>query len=248
MDALRLEGVQCKAFVGENSSRDGTRELILSYAKWFVELVDTTAIANVPRRLERMARAREMVKKKLSESQKRFQYVCVVDTDDVLEKPISAESIISAINLLETRSELFAVSAVSAPWYYDLLAYRSDEYDFSDLNDQLAVSKTKPLDYYGFHRKVIYPAQRKITSLQTHLVSSAFNGISVYRYDDYVRGAYVQGNSFTVCEHVIFHASLNRDSKRGMLVSQKLRTEMPRGHGPANLWTFLFQRLMRKIG
>src|SRR4051794_12140866 len=59
LEQLATEGLRVHAVVGENGSRDGSRELLAASSR--VDVVDTAAMAAVPRRLERMAKGRDIV-------------------------------------------------------------------------------------------------------------------------------------------------------------------------------------------
>jgi hypothetical protein len=247
MDNLRQHGVLCGAGIGENGSKDVTRAMIIECGRPGVELIDTSEVADLSCRLERIARAREIVRLEICEAFSSTSYVCVLDTDDVLGEPVPFASIKVAMDMLDAMPSIYAVSATSLPWYYDLLAYKSGEYDFSRLESEIQSRRRNLLEYYEFHRSFIYPAQRAITHHGTHMVRSAFNGLCIYRFSDYSRGSYTRENNFSSCEHVVFNESVSENGRRNMLIMNDLRVTMPLGHGPSGLIYFFWLRICRTV-
>lgn len=247
MKGLRESGIRCAAAIGENGSVDGTRDLVSAAARsGNIVLVDTATAAAFANRLERIARAREQVRDYLAACAWRARFVCVADLDDVMSAPVEASAIKSAMNCLMELPDIFGVSATSAPWYYDLLAYESEVLSFAGLEARIREAQRNVLGYYEFHCRSIYPLQRQITRLGSHLCRSAFNGLCVYRYADYVGGSYLHGNDFENCEHLSLHKSM-RGTGRNMLVSSDLAIATPVGHGPCSMLFFYWLRAKKLL-
>jgi hypothetical protein len=247
MENLRGAGVSCAAIIGENGSTDGTRQLIIRASTANVRFIDTSLVDNIYNRLEKMARARECVRCAVVDLFPKSRFVCVADLDNVMTKPLSSASIAAALSCLTEREDIFAVSATSFPWYYDLLAYRSESMDFFGLEAKIRKNRRGVLQYYAFHRDYIYPFQRQITKLGTHLCESAFNGICVYRTADYIHGSYVSGNDFKNCEHLAFNDSVGKNSNRKMLVLTDIAIDTPPDHGPSNIFAFYWRRTLKQL-
>ncbi|MEM1371197.1 MAG: hypothetical protein AAGG72_03095, partial [Pseudomonadota bacterium] len=167
IEQVQATGLRVAALIGENGSQDATRAELEAAAASGVplEVMDTSFMAEVSDRLERMATARECQrlvacerfddiadKALMDASQVGAQatspdndgasdFICVVDLDNVMAQPPSGTAIYSAIERLGKSNEHFAVSATSNPFYYDLLALRCAEYAREDLNERINDAK-----------------------------------------------------------------------------------------------------------
>jgi hypothetical protein len=243
MDVLHGQGIRCAAVIGENGSEDNTRDVIVHAAERMagsVILVDTSFISGISNRLERMAVAREHLRNVLTVNYRNSKFICVADLDNILTEPLGSSSIAWALAELSVRPELFAISATSSPWYYDLLAYRSENFAFAGLETKLRLSAKNVLRYYSLYDTQVYPFQKQITRLGSHVCSSAFNGICLYRRSEYIDGSYTQNSDFGECEHVTFNKSIA--SGRQMLVSSNICLRTPADHGPSSVSAFYLRR------
>jgi hypothetical protein len=248
MDVLRAQGIRCAAVIGENGSQDNTRNVIIHAAERMggsVTLVDTSFISGISNRLERMAVAREHLRNVLTIEHTNSRFICVADLDNVMAEPLESSSIAWALAELSVRPELFAISAISSPWYYDLLAYRSESLTFTGLEARFKVSAKNVLRYYAFHQAQIYPFQKQITRLGSHLCNSAFNGVCLYRRSEYIDGSYTRDADFGECEHITFNKSIAFG--RQMLVSSNISLRQPTDHGPSSVSAFYWRRAVKRL-
>src|SRR5262245_15789761 len=149
-------------------------------------------MGKIPRRLQRMAEGREALKLALEESGTKPTYVCVADLDGVMIVPPPLKDFIRAIEILEEDERLFAVSADSKPYFYDLLAYQDDELGFEWLPQKSAeVATLRPRRYYDQILKHISAYQRKLTKLGDRFCISSFNGMCIYKRIYYWPASYV---------------------------------------------------------
>jgi hypothetical protein len=246
MDRLTARGIRCAAVIGENGSLDDTRDRIQrGTLSRNVILVDTSRIADRERRLERLAMARDFVREVVASRFSESSFVCVVDLDNVIATPLDPIAIEVAMSRLAIDDTIFAIGASSYPWYYDLLAYKSDTLDFATLEDEIRSRKKNVFEYYAFHRHELFPLQQQITKRREHLCHSAFNGICVYRTAEFVRGTYVEGNTFNSCEHIAFNRSVKGETDRMLLVSIGVQIKSPLDHMFDNPLVFFGRRFMK---
>jgi len=220
------------AVVGENGSTDGTAGLLT--AARHIRRIDTTWMAKIQGRLERQAAGREALRQQAPRS----EVVCVTDLDGpFFSQPV--EQFLRVVGRLQTE-DVFAVAASSRPYYYDLLAFESDDFSFLDLDHRIRDTRN-PFAYYRLFRDVVYPAQRALTADVDIRCTSAFNGMAVYRGPVYAKGTYV--GAPRICEHVTFNRSLRDLTGQCMVVDADWLLPMPTEHGPKGLGGFVAQRL-----
>lgn len=246
--ALRGEGLRVSTLIGENGSIDATARLIEEAAPDVVERVDTSAMAKYSERLRRMAIGRQLLLDRLRNSDARPRYVCVADLDGVMNSPPPASHLAAALRQLDQDQSLFAVGATSRPFYYDLLSLRLQGFEsLCDLHDRIQRAKRGPLTYYQFQRDQIYAVQRAVTSRIPVRCVSSFNGMCIYRGEDYLHGSYRSPQEKEVCEHVAFNLSISMTSGKLMLISQGLVLQMPPDHVPVGFGRFWLDRLRKKL-
>lgn len=240
-----VDGLRSIAVVGEDGSRDGSREILeaAAAASGRIRLVDTAPMARGSSRLERMALGREILATEARAINARV--VCVIDLDEPFLEALEPKALMGAVDRVNEDQRLFAVSATSRPSYYDLLAFESDDTSFRDLESQLRSRRSHPLAYYRIFRDVIYPEQMRLTSRDDILCRSAFNGLALYQSKIYARGSYLPSSDGPwICEHITFHRSLAAVTGRGgMVVDSRLVLPMPTEHGRRGLPGFAWQRV-----
>ena len=245
--ALRRSGMRCIAFVGENGSTDGSREL-LATAERLGELVivSTTVMAGIPDRLHRMAIGRELLKSALMEARVEVENVCIADVDNIMSRPPTVDSFRGAVAKLQL-PQFFGVSATSRPHYYDLLAYEDCHLSFEHLLEEIKAYQTDILSYHRFFTKVIYPFQRKLTSQHERVCVSAFNGMCVYAARDYVLSSYLAiiDNGVYAPEHLVFNRRLRAETGRNMLIDPNLVLLTPDDHRQKHLVAFAWDRVKK---
>jgi hypothetical protein len=244
---LEGQGFRCAAIIGENGSRDGTRELIKCASGVHIELLDTSFMANAKNRLVRMAMGRQALLRKAEESREAPDYVCVADLDNVMIAPPDPASVRRSIERLREDTKLFAVGAVSKPVYYDLLSLRAEGHDYTNLAAEIANAKRTPLTYFQFHQQRIYRNQKQIPIGQPFRCLSSFNGFCIYDASAYRLGSYRGDDEADVCEHVTFNLSIARETAKNMLVAPELIVQTPRDHVPVGFFRFWSDRIRERL-
>lgn len=243
LEYFDASGMSVRAVVGENGSRDATRELLEHH---LVSVVSTSAMGSVANRLERMALGRQIVADQARElPTKAF---AVVDLDEAFLGAVSVDQLRATLARLD--SDVFAVAATSAPTYYDLLAFEDlNGSGFIDLDVQIRESQRDALRYYRLFRDTIYPAQERLTSGGDLSCTSAFNGLCIYGAEAYRTGSYLPSVPGPwICEHVTFNRSVAGATGRPMVVDPGIMLPMPFEHGRRTLPGFVWQRARKLPG
>lgn len=241
---LRAAGLDCRAWIGENDSRDGTGALLwAAQARGELTHVPTGFMSATCGRLARMALGREHLKRVLDGQGAPPRFVCVVDIDNVMARPPAPEAVLAALEKLE-RPGLFAVSAVSHPHYYDLLAYEDEAVSYEHLLDDIARHRRGALGYYRFFSGTIYPAQSALTQPRETTCRSAFNGLTLYRGADYRLGSYLDA-AYARCEHLTFNRRVAAATGRRMLVDPGLVLRTPGDHAQRGFFSFYASRVRK---
>lgn len=210
--------------------------------------MDTSFLAHVPGRLQRMALGRERLAAEVREMGDGVRAVCVVDVDEQFFDSLDPALLVARLQRLESDDAVFALSATSRPTYYDLLAFEDGCRSFPRLLEQIRQREGHPLAYYRFFRDVFYPAQRSLTTDDDIVCTSAFNGLCLYRRDSFVAGSYLPpAGGEWICEHVTFHRSIARATGRSMVVDGTLVLPTPPEHGHRSLPGFVAQRLVKLV-
>ena len=253
LKVLHGAGLPCRAIIGENGSKDRTREVISEAAaasSGNITLLDTSAMAAGSTRLQRMAMGRELLLDAARglHGTDRFAFVCVADLDNVMEQPPAVDAVRHAMQTLAGDPRLFAIGANSSPVYYDLLALRAPGYDFSTLDAEFAAAKRSPLTYHHFHKIRIYQPQREFTTTAPVICQSSFNGFCLYCADDYLQGSYRAPEETAVCEHVSMNLSLGERTGKHMVIAPDLQVQTPEDHSPVGFVRFWYDRMRDAIG
>lgn len=235
------------AVLGENGSRDGTRQRIEERraADPRVELFDTTFMGKSSNRLRRMAVGREALLQKFAKH-RRVDYVIVCDLDDVMLIPPHPAAVLRAIERLLNDPKLFAVGATSYPYFYDLLALRAGGIDYSMATlSEIELAKQNPLFYYRFQKRRLYDNRKQFTSNEPIEVQSSFNGYVIYNAADYILGTYRGPDEHTVCEHVTLHERIVEVTGKHMMIVPELRMHTPHEHLPVGFTRFWWDRSVK---
>jgi len=252
LDALRAAGLPSAAIIGENGSKDRTRDRIRKAADVSgsgISLLDTSAMAEGAGRLQRMAMGREMLLNaaRALHSANDFAFVCVADLDNVMNRPPAVGAMQQAMRVLKKDASLFAVGATSTPVYYDLLALRAPGHDFRTLDAEIAAAKRSPLTYHHFHKNRIYQPQRAFTTSKPITCQSSFNGLCLYRAEDYLQGSYRAEDETSVCEHVSLNLAIGQRTGKHMLIAPDLKVQTPGDHAPVGFVKFWLDRIQEAI-
>lgn len=229
-----------EVFLGENGSTDSTRSILEQYQKELpcISIIDTSRMSSVSDRLERMALGRELLKEACARSHLAapFDYVIVCDLDNVLREAISAASIVSAIKTLETEDDLFAVSAKSKPYYYDILALHDPKWFNHDASRYFRSLAGIPFGKILLIGLFIFPWQRRLTAAGDFEAHSSFNGLAIYKTKAFFEASYVKGApSPAPCEHLVLNRSIARKTGQRIRALDSLLVSMPPEHGPRGL-------------
>lgn len=244
---LESGGLQCDVLIGENGSRDGTRRMLGDLqARGCLRLIDTAFMADIPGRYERLAGGREFLKNALVESGSAPVAVCVVDVDSAMKVPPSRDGFLSALEILKTR-KYFAVGATSDPVFYDLLSYEDDTQSFAWLSQAVIEAKRHPLGYFRYVRDEVYRRLPDFTRDTPMECISSFNGLCLYRFDDYAGSSYLAGAEPAVCEHITFNRRLAAMTGERMVISPALTLSTPPEHRPTGLIGFWTSRCLRYL-
>ena len=215
----------------ENDSTDGTRELLRKFgaAHSGVALFDLAGLGQLPVRALRLEFARNAYLEyvRTDASLAGFDYLCVMDMDDMGAYPLDVARFRAALAFLEGTDRCAGVFANQQGPYYDLWALRHRDYCPEDAwyevllwarqhhcSDEEAFAQT-------FARRIrsFAPGSAAVE------VDSAFGGLGIYRLDWVRRNAnpYLgsrvrvlrNGEQLTAfrmqqCEHVHFHAGLRQ--------------------------------------
>ncbi|WP_131114729.1 glycosyltransferase family 2 protein [Lichenihabitans psoromatis] len=244
--SLRDSGMRCAAIIGENGSRDATKDLLrTAQAGGHVVAVSTDFMAQIPDRLQRMAVGRQHLKEQLEKSSWTPRFVCIVDLDNAFEQPPTPASFSNAIAKLEHRG-VFAVSATSRPLYYDLLAFEDGSISFEFLLDEIESHQTNLFAYYRFFRDHIDEQRRLLTSPTDRQCTSAFNGLCLYPNEAYALGSYIDAASRR-CEHLTFNRRVAAATGLQMLIDRELVLKTPSDHNEEAFVPFVIRRLRKRL-
>jgi hypothetical protein len=247
ISALQATGIVVECFVGENGSRDRTREMLGELqTRGIVRLLDTSFMAAIPHRLERLARGREHVKSELCKNGP-YDFACVMDLDNVLDSGVDIAEFVCAMNRLKRDDELFGVAAFSVPCYYDLLGLECRDVSYGAIDRGLAMISKKSLRYYPFFRDVVYPLQKSLTINPPDKCISAFNGMCIYKYEQFAYSSYIPDGYPFVCDHVMLNRKINAKYGTFVRIEPMLALAMPREHGPQNIFHFYISRIYRAL-
>lgn len=243
---LRTTGIVCEAVVGENGSTDKTRTLIDLGRSDGIELIDTGFMTGETNRLARMAQGREALLEYAKARKNSAEFICIADLDNVMAAPPCPTIFRDTIKELDSDNTLFAIGANSYPVFYDLLAFRNEQHDYTSLYLDIEAAKSNPLTYYHFHKVRIY-RQQKLISNEPAFVRcySSFNGLCIYRAADYFVGSYRSPAEKQICEHVSLNLAIVQKTGKQMQVSRKLLLQAPSDHVPVTLWRFWKDRLLK---
>lgn len=243
---LEQEGFSSVTWVGENGSSDRTRQLLEAASSSSFIVLDTSFMSDVPSRLARMAMGREALLQAAVRADLDAQFICVADLDNVMTSPPTPVVLRSALHYLNDPL-IFAVGATSDPFYYDLLSFLAEGHDYRSLQAEIEKAKKHLMTYFQFHRDKIYSNQKRLTITSPLACVSSFNGLCLYRKEEFFQGTYRSYDEANVCEHVNFNLSLARRTGKTMLIVPELRLAMPRDHGPVTFLRFWKDRVYKAL-
>ncbi len=235
------------SIIGENGSNDFTLDKILkySYLNNNLEFIDTTFIEKSINRVERLGMARQKLKDLMIQKDFTSSYVCVVDLDDVLNANFNKEIILNSIeNLENNKNKYFAISSKSKPYYYDILNFSTEEFKDVQIID---IQSQRNLGSYYYRKKYIYNNQVKFTKKGNFDAISAFNGMCIYLFQDFIKGNYFYYNEKKVVpEHLRLNREIFNKTNKKILVSNDIILNTPIEHLPSkNIVDFLITKIIK---
>lgn len=244
-ERARAAGLAVSSLIGEDGSRDATHEILTSAAaRGGLTVMDTSAMAKLSDRLDRMALGRELLLQRVKAVANSVRAVCVIDLDEPFFEGLEVDTFRLSLNRLHERKDIFAAAATSRPTYYDLLAYEDDRRSFAELEFELARRRSRPLAYYAYFRDVVYPAQASLTEGADIMCVSAFNGLAIYDCDAYVSGSYRRKLvDPPICEHITLNRSIAARSGLRMMIDGGLILPAPKEHVKRGPVGFFAQRM-----
>lgn len=217
----------------ENDSSDGT---LATLQRWIAgrtnaQLLTATGIAaRQPSRTARIASARNAYLDFIAQSQLReFEYLVVLDLDDVNAGQMSAHDLRAAVNYLEEHRDHTGLFACSDPVYFDVWALRHPTWCPNDVWAEVrsctALPYPQAVERFVYSRQIHVPADSRPIPVQ-----SAFGGLGIYRLDAVQAGRYVGLTEVGTecCEHVAFNASAGTRGKLALF--PRLRNQAPAAH------------------
>lgn len=186
---------------------------------------------SLPRRTERIARARNEGLEEVARRADGFDHLVVADLDDVLARPVPIEGFRAAVAWLDGDPSRAAVFAGATPRYYDVWALRHDRWCPDDCwhpiwgrpdGESFEAAKFREV----FARQVALPAD-----LPPVAVRSAFGGLGIYRLPFALAARYrgVDSQDRDVSEHVAFNAAILA-AGGALFVVPALQVHAPRQH------------------
>ncbi len=240
-----------KLIIGENGSTDHTfyeiqKELLKQDQLLNLDFVDTTFVEKYSNRVVRLSKARQKLFDHMITKNIQSKYICVIDLDNVLEESSIEENIKKMIKILEkNKNKYFGVSAKSAPYYYDILNFESEE----NLNSNiLEIMNNKRISSYGLRKEKIYFLQNKLTRLGNVEAISAFNGMCLYFFNEYIQSNYycLDNDGNIIPEHLNLNRIIAKNTQKKILVSKDIILKMPQEHRPLfNIFIFLIVKIFK---
>ncbi len=237
---LSVTFVICESF-----SNDSTRAILEALQKENINIIlleDTEIDAAESRRTVRIASARNMTVRYVTEHKSEFDYVVVADVDGV-NRDLSR-------NRIESSWEFpgWDMVAANQPFkYYDIWALRAHNWSEGDCWEEFRALK----DTFGKKHALKIAVTSKMKSIPTSAspiqVESAFGGIAIYRIEAFLKGDYkgYSDEGSEVCEHVHFHQMLRSNGFR-LFINPKL-VNLNRRSQILTISKELLLRIMKRI-
>lgn len=247
VENLAKEGIKINVIIGENSSNDNTKNILqnIKSNSFNFNLLDTEFLKKYNNRIVRLGAGREYLKNYLVTNKFISKYICIIDLDDVVRNGFDTKEFILALEVLKKNIKtLFAVSSKSKPYYYDLLPLIiEDYYEFDVYSLQTKLS----LNIYQNRKKYIYDFQKKITKMRDVDTISSHNGLSIYNYDDYLKGNYKVDIKHIKSEHISLNKSIYEITKKKIRMLNNLNVNTPPEHMPMEFKSFFKKNILKYL-
>jgi hypothetical protein len=122
-----------------------------------------------------------------------YEYSVIIDMDDVMSsETFNEQGVLNSLQILNNNPKIGALTAISAPKYYDIWALRSSECNYDCWKKVFWSMKNEGLSYELAVKKYV-AIHAKDYSQYTDLISvqSAFNGLAVYRNSALIECKYI---------------------------------------------------------
>jgi hypothetical protein len=245
----------------ENDSRDETVDMLEAFAvkNSRVHIERATGLgAACTRRTERLAIARNRYLERIAASDlQSFDYLIIVDMDEVNEEPWDRDALVRAIGFLQSSPEHAGVFANQPSLYYDMWALRHPHACPGDVWDEVmeyAALNHPVSDADAFEATFAKRLFRLPEDQPPIEVDSAFGGLGIYRLGAALEQRYtgtrrrtlsVRGSSVVleaqVCEHVSFNSGVRRRAGRLFILPWLINSRRP----PANFNPSFFRSIFR---
>lgn len=233
----------CYLIIGENGSKDDTLKLLKNFQKKEKNLIieDTSFSEKYKYRLEKMSNLRECLKNTIETLNKKIDFTCWFDLDDVIANSLLPKKFYNLNLKLLNKPNLFGISSSSKPYYYDILSFRKK--DFFNKNIYSISLNKNIFTGYKLRKKYIYDVQKKITKFKNIETISSFNGMCIYHYKYFKLSSYLDKKRImrTQVEHVTFNKKINKLTNKFILVDKDFCMNLPEEHKPYNnFFSFCF--------
>lgn len=218
-----------------SDSQDGTLQILKTWVAGRPRgrVIDLGNLEpRLPLRTQRLAHVRNLAVDQVRQGEEaKYDHLIVVDLDDVLAAPISADIFAKAAHWLDAFPARAGVFPNGRPRYYDIWALRHDMWCPHDC--------WHPVWFRDPRRNIHDIRAREIVGRMLKLpfwlppipVRSAFGGIGIYKLRFALAARYVgideQGRE--TCEHVAFNASV-RQAGGGLYIFPSLVARSPSEH------------------
>jgi hypothetical protein len=257
---------ECAYIFVENDSRDATKEKLRSWcaSRPAARIISLDGLArDCFERTVRLERARNAYLEIVKSEYKNFDYMFVLDCDDVSAQTIENEVIIKAIGFLESEPHSAAAFANSKGHYYDLWALRQNALCPNDVWEELcdlvlSSGASENEAYAAAFGKKIFQFDSKADPIE---VESAFGGLGIYKIKSILRNesAYVgskkklipsrfvynnavHGNTevgWQQCEHVSFNLGFKKNNEKLFILPYLINCttlDVANTRHPASAW------------
>jgi glycosyltransferase involved in cell wall biosynthesis len=250
----------------ENDSRDDTKQELRAWCSKQpgASIVSLDGLSRrFPQRTVCLASARNEYLKIIKSSYQDFDFMFVMDCDDVSVQLIESSRIIEAVEFLERDPQRAAVFSNSRGYYYDLWALRQKELCPNDVWEELCdfVSTNSVSDEEAY--QVVFP--KKIFQFDSKAapveVTSAFGGLGIYKIASVLRNKsqYVGSKTkqipnrifpggltfgyrtcnWQICEHVSYNLGFVMNKERLFIMPNLINCttlEVKNTKFPASFW------------
>src|SRR5579863_62971 len=219
------------AFVlAENDSRDTTAEMLEVFARHRPDchILNFDGLPqSLPERTRRFAylRNRCLAFIRADKRLRAYDYLVVLDMDDVNRMPLDPDAVTKALQFLEARDDTAGVFPNCRGLYYDMWTLREPKLCPGDVwEEQLDYVIAHQTDDMTAYKKTFAPRLFTLAETAPPLaVNSAFGGLAIYkmRYalkaeyrgfksKEAIRAGVTHRFRFQVCEHVAFNEDITR--------------------------------------